>query len=154
ERRLSRRAKTARDVVRTPGRTSRPNAVARKIAAAVPTLLHREFGTEAGPASRRHPDQDATRPAANDSARYRAATCVSAQREAKIFRSVCVIRPQTQCLIKFRDGLRGLSQLHVNDAETVMDRRFRIEPSRFQVMPFRTFKIAFQKQSAAEVVMR
>src|SRR5258708_6941988 len=109
---------------------------------------------EAGPAARRYPDRDAAGPVANGSARRDGAAGVSAQREAKIFRSVCVIRLQTQCFIKFRDGLRGLSQLHVNDTETIMDRRFRIESRRFQVMLFRTFKVAFQKQGVAEMVMR
>ena len=61
------------------------------------------------------------------SARRRAlASDTSVVREGgpKIFRSDGVIRLQTQHLVKLGDGLRDLSQPHINDAQAIVNRRF------------------------------
>ena len=47
-----------------------------------------------------------------------------------------------------------MTQFHINDAETVVHWRLRIEPRGFQVMRFCTFEVAFQIESAPQIIMR
>ena len=77
-----------------------------------------------------------------------------ALRETKILRSVGIVGSQAKRFVKLCNRSGSLTHFHINDAETVVHRRLRIEPRGFQVMRFCTLEVAFQIERAAQIIMR
>ena len=63
-------------------------------------------------------------------------------------------RAQAKRFVKLCNRSGSLTEFHINDTETVVHRRLRIEPRSFQVMRFCTFEVAFQIESAPQIIMR
>src|SRR5438874_3665702 len=83
-----------------------------------------------------------------------AITRLALLRETKILRGIGIVRAHAKRFVKLCNGFGNSAQLHINDAETIVHWRLRIEPRGFQIMRLCTLEVAFQVESAPKIIMR